>query len=285
MTPPAQPIFRFAPSPNGKLHLGHAYSALFTSYWAQKSNGKLLLRIEDTDITRSRPAYVQAILDDLSWLGLVWEEPIWHQSTRFDEYEAAANRLKDMGLIYPCFCSRKEVAEAATHKDPDGAPLYPGTCKHLTAQQIAEKQVERPTQNWRLNVSTATEMTGPLSYSVARPSPLDRPKIQYARPQIWGDVVVQRLGTPTSYHLSVVVDDYAQNITHVTRGRDMEAATDIHVLLQFLLGFTSPIYTHHKLLLDSDDTKLSKSKKSASLESMREEGWTAQAVRAHLGFE
>lgn len=285
MTQPSQPVFRFAPSPNGKLHLGHAYSALFTSHWAQKSNGKLLLRIEDTDITRSRPEHVQDIFEDLEWLGLTWEVPVWQQSTRFDIYRQAADQLKDMGLLYPCFCSRKEIVEAATQKDPDGAPLYPGTCKHLSDSDIAEKQATRPTQNWRLDVAAAVAKTGPLTYSISRPSPLDRPQIQYARAQIWGDVVVQRLGTPTSYHLSVVVDDHAQNVTHVTRGRDMEAATDIHVLLQFLLGFTPPIYTHHKLILDTNDTKLSKSKNAPSLQNMRQEGWTAQAVRTHLGFE
>jgi len=279
-----RPVLRFAPSPNGLLHLGHSYSALFTSVWAEALGGRFLLRIEDTDITRSKPEFTAAIFEDLAWLGLAWDEPVLRQSDRFAVYAAAADRLKARDLLYPCFCSRTDLAAQSSGTDPDGAPLYPGTCRHRSPAEVKQRFAEGHTANWRLKIDEATALTGVLTYSVAGPTPADRPQIRYARPERWGDVVLQRKGTPTSYHLSVVIDDDAQGITHVTRGRDMEPSTDIHVLLQMLLGLSSPLYTFHKLILDDAGKKLSKSKGSTSLRSLREAGRTAAEIRKELGF-
>jgi glutamyl-Q tRNA(Asp) synthetase len=273
------PILRFAPSPNGHLHLGHAYSALFTDFWANRLGGTFLLRLEDTDITRCRPEFAEAIKEDLHWLGLSWPEPVMVQSERFPIYAAAADRLRSHGLLYPCDCTRQEIAERATRTDPDGAPLYDGKCRIHGLAGDPERQVQT-----RLDLAKAVTLTGPISFTVAAPTPLDRPQIRYAKPALWGDVVIQRKGTPTSYHLSVVVDDHAQAITHVTRGRDMEPSTDIHVLLMMLLGLPQPIYTFHKLILGDDGRKLSKSKGSPTLRSLREDGWTATDVRTAVGF-
>lgn len=279
-----QPVFRFAPSPNGYLHMGHAYSALYTAQWARAMGGRFLVRIEDIDQQRSKPEFTAAIFEDLSWLGLEWEKPVWQQSERFPQYERAADRLRQRDLLYPCFCSRAEIAASAEGTDPDGAPLYTGTCSHIDPAEAERRLAAGEEANWRLRTAEAMELTGLLTYSVAGPTPLDRPQIRYARPELWGDVVLQRKDTPTSYHLSVVVDDAAQGVTHVTRGRDMETSTDIHVLLQMLLGLPTPTYTFHKLILDGEGKKLSKSKGSESLRSLREAGWTAEDVRKELGF-
>lgn len=277
-------LLRFAPSPNGLLHLGHAFSALYTWQAARQLGGVALLRMEDTDVERCKPEFAEAIVNDLHWLGLEWPEPVLVQSERFEIYAAAANRLRDRDLLYPCFCSRSEIVAAATDKDPDGAPLYPGTCKHLD-RGIQIERLERgdPVQ-FRLHMDRAIAMVGLLTFSVAGPLVTDRPQIRYARPERWGDVVLQRKGTPTSYHLSVVVDDAAQGITHVTRGRDMEAATDLHILLQTLLGLTAPIYTFHKLILDDAGKKLSKSQGSQSLAHLRASGWTPDDIKRAVGI-
>lgn len=206
------------------------------------------------------------------------------QSERFPVYEEAAEHLHQQGLLYPCFCSRSEIAAEALGKDPDGAPLYSGKCLHLSDDDLDKRVGRGEPAQYRLYSKLAIEMAGPLTFTIAGPTPLDRPQIRYARPELWGDVVIQRKETPTSYHLSVVVDDAAQGVTHVTRGRDMEAATDIHVLLQFLLGVKSPVYTFHKLLLDDDGKKLAKSRGSKSLRDLRAEGWTPEDVRRAVGF-
>jgi glutamyl-Q tRNA(Asp) synthetase len=284
MSTPSEPILRFAPSPNGRLHLGHAYSALFTAHWAERLGGKFLLRIEDTDVARCKPEFTEAIFEDLRWLGLEWPEPVWRQSERFDAYARFAGELRQMGLLFPCFCSRSEIAAAAQGTDPDGAPLYPGTCRHLAPSEVEPRLAEGRDVQWRLHGELAIARAGMLTFTVAQPTPLDRPQIRYARPERWGDVVIQRKDTPTSYHLSVVVDDDAQGVTNVTRGRDMEASTDIHVLLQFLLGLASPVYTFHKLILDDEGRKLAKSRGSETLADLRRAGWTADDVRAKLGF-
>lgn len=281
---PSQPILRFAPSPNGMLHLGHAYSALFTWQAAAQLDGSALLRIEDIDLARSKPEFTQAIFDDLHWLGLDWPEPVWRQSERFAAYVEAADKLRAMGLLYPCFCSRTEIAAHATGADPDGAPLYAGTCRHLNPTDIATRLEHGDPVQYRLDLQRALALTGPLTFTLVGPTMRDRPLIRYAKPERWGDVVLQRKDMPTTYHLSVVVDDAAQGVTHVTRGRDMEAATDIHVLLQFLLGLPSPIYAFHRLLLGDDGKKLSKSKGSPSLRDLREAGRTPQDIRHQLGF-
>ncbi|HEY0919011.1 tRNA glutamyl-Q(34) synthetase GluQRS [Devosia sp.] len=284
MSPSSEPILRFAPSPNGRLHLGHAYSALFTARCAETLGGRFLLRIEDIDRARCKPEFTEAIFADLRWLGLDWPEPVWRQSDRLPAYAAAAARLRDMGLLYPCFCSRATIAATAAATDPDGAPLYPGTCRHLAPAESERRLAAGEAAQWRLRGAVASDRAGVLTYTVAQPWPWDRPHIRYARPDLWGDVVLVRKDVPTSYHLSVVVDDAAQEITHVTRGRDMEAATDLHVLLQFLLGMRSPLHTFHKLILDPAGRKLAKSKGSKSLAALRDEGWAADDVKRALGF-
>jgi glutamyl-Q tRNA(Asp) synthetase len=273
------PILRFAPSPNGYLHLGHAYSALFTDLWARRLDGTWLLRLEDIDPGRCRPEFAEAIVEDLHWLGLDWPEPVMVQSSRLPIYAAAAGRLKTRDLLYPCDCTRQEIAARSSGTDPDGAPFYDGKCRIHGVAGGAGRTVQ-----FRLDTAAATALTGPLTFTVAGPTPLDRPQIRYAKPELWGDVVVQRKDVATSYHLSVVVDDAAQAITHVTRGRDMEASTDIHVLLQMLLGVEQPLYTFHKLVLGEDGNKLSKSRGSPTLRSLRQEGWTAEQVRAAVGL-
>lgn len=246
--------------------------------------GTALLRIEDIDAERSKPEFIAAISEDLHWLGLDWPEPVLQQSERMEVYAQAGNRLREQGLLYPCFCSRSEIAAAADDTDPDGAPLYPGTCRHLDRGEQIERLERGDPVQFRLDTEQAMARTGMLSFTVVGPLVTDRPQIRYARPERWGDVVLQRKGTPTSYHLSVVVDDAAQGITHVTRGRDMEAATDIHVLLQMLLGLPSPIYHFHRLILDDDGKKLAKSKGSQSLADLRAQGWTPEDVRRAVGL-
>ncbi len=273
------PILRFAPSPNGHLHLGHAYSALYVDFWARRLGGQFLLRLEDTDVTRCKPEFAEAIFEDLHWLGLSWPEPVMVQSERFPVYVEAAARLDKLGLLYACDCTRQEIAERARGTDPDGAPVYDGKCRVHGLHGGEGRQIQM-----RLDLAGAVALTGPLTYSQAQPTPADRPQIRYARPELWGDVVLQRKDVPTSYHLSVVVDDAAQGVTHVTRGRDMEAATDLHVLLQMLLGLPQPIYNFHKLLLDGEGRKLSKSKGSLSLRDLRAQGRTAGSIRSELGF-
>ncbi|HEX4298001.1 MAG TPA: tRNA glutamyl-Q(34) synthetase GluQRS, partial [Devosia sp.] len=273
-----------APSPNGYLHLGHAYSALFTRFWSDRLGGSFLLRLEDIDGTRCKPAFAQAILDDLRWLGLDWPEPVMLQSARLPAYIAAADALRAQGLLYPCFCSRTAIAAHAHGIDPDGAPLYDGACHRLSTTGIADRLARGDPVQWRLDSAAAIALAGPLAFAVAQPAPADPPQLRDARPWLWGDVVVQRKETPASYHLSVVVDDAAQGVTHVTRGQDMEAATDLHVLLQRLLGLPQPIYSFHRLILDAAGRKLGKSRGSTTLRDLRAAGRTAADIRVELGF-
>lgn len=288
-----KPVFRFAPSPNGRLHLGHAYSALLNDEFARRSGGRFLLRIEDIDITRCRPEFERAVLDDLAWLGLHWEKPVRRQSEHFPDYQAALQRLKNKSVAYPCFCSRKEVAEAVAcweaegssswPRDPDGAPRYPGTCRRLDPDEIARRLDRGDPCTWRLDSAAArTLLPGPHGYRrfdrEGREEPVE------ADPWRWGDAVIVRKDVPTSYHLSVVVDDALQSVTHVVRGQDLEAATDLHVLLQQLLGLPTPLYHHHGLILDPEGDKLAKSRGSRSLQDLRAEGVTADEIRQRLGF-
>ena len=278
----SEPVLRFAPSPNGFLHLGHAYSALFTHRAARRLGGKFLLRMEDIDLQRCKPEFADAIREDLHWLGLDWDGEVMVQSERVDAYERALARLAALGLTYPCFCTRADIAARATGTDPEGAPLYPGTCRHLSPDEVAERARRGAPAQIRLATAEAAQRAGFLSFSVAAPEPEDRPQLRVARPERWGDVVLRRKDAPASYHLAVVVDDAAQGITHVTRGRDMEAATDIHVLLQMLLGLAAPIYTFHRLILDASGRKLAKSARSLSLRALRAEGWTPDRLRREL---
>ena len=287
-----KPVFRFAPSPNGRLHLGHAYSALLNDELARRFGGRFLLRIEDIDITRCRPEFEAAIYEDLSWLGLAWEKPVRRQSEHFAEYRSALARLQGRGVVYPCFCSRKDIAEAVAHReaqgggpwwrDPDGAPLYPGTCKDLPVE--AQPRIARgEPHTWRIDMAAARRLLpGPFRYR--RFSPDGHEETVEANPWRWGDAVIVRKEVPTSYHLSVVVDDALQGVTHVVRGQDLEAATDLHVLLQMLLQLPTPLYHHHGLVLDPSGEKLAKSRHSKSIAELRAEGVTASEVRRRLGF-
>ncbi len=276
-------VTRFAPSPTGHLHLGHAYSALFAYEAAQKEGGRFLLRIEDIDPVRCRPEFTAAIFEDLRWLGLTWEEPVRQQSKHMHQYAALLFKLRDAGVLYPCFCTRSDVvAEAANaghapHEGPDG-PLYPGTCRQLSDKEAADKLAEHKTANWRLYVEKALEITGPLTWH-------DRAKGKIeARPQEFGDVVIARKDVPTSYHLSVTVDDHLQGVTLVTRGEDLFRATDIHCLLQALLGYPTPDYHHHPLMLDAEGKRHAKRDKSVTLRALRESGITVEEIRRKLSF-
>ena len=286
-----QPVFRFAPSPNGRLHLGHAYSALLNADLARGRSGRFLLRIEDIDVTRCRPEYEQAVYDDLAWLGLAWERPVRRQSEHFDTYRAAFASLTGRGLAYPCFCSRGDIARAVAGaertgpwpRDPDGAPLYLGTCRDLRPVDAAARIARGEPHAWRLPMAEALRQA-PTPWSYRRFDPDGASEPAAADPSRWGDAVLVRKETATSYHLSVVVDDALQGVTHVVRGTDLEAATDLHVLLQGLLGLPTPLYQHHGLLRDPEGDKLSKSARSEGLADLRARGVTPVEVRERLGF-
>lgn len=274
----SQPILRFAPSPNGPLHLGHAYSALFTWRAAAEVGGTALLRIEDIDLNRCKPEFVEGVFEALHWLGLDWPEPVWRQSRRFAAYREAATTLREAGLLYPCFCTRTEIAAKAENPDPDGAPYYPGTCRHIDPALAQARVAAGEPAQWRLRMDLALARIGErLTFPTHDGS-------EPAFPELWGDVVIVRKDIPTSYHLSVVVDDAAQRVTLVTRGMDLFASTAVHVVLQRLLDLPTPIYWHHQLVRDDGDQKLAKSRGSQSLKSLREAGWTPDDVRARLGF-
>lgn len=272
------PVLRFAPSPNGRLHLGHAFSALQNEAAARRLGGQLLLRIEDIDPTRCTPEFEAAIHEDLGWLGIAFAPQVRRQSEHMKDYHAALDQLGGMGLLYPCSCSRSAIklaAGAAPLRNPDGALVYPATCR--------DKPARRDAVATRLDMARAMVKLGrELCYT--RFWPDGRSEQVVAHPERWGDVVLARKETPTSYHLSVVVDDALQGVSHVVRGQDLEAQTDIHVVLQALLGLPTPAYQFHPLVLDDDDEKLAKSRGSRALADMRAAGETAAAIRARLGF-
>lgn len=288
--PDQTPVFRFAPSPNGYLHLGHAYSALFTQQMATISGGRFLLRIEDIDIGRTRQEYEAAIYEDLAWLGIQWEQPIRRQSEYFAFYAHYLDRLKSLDLIYPCFATRREIAEAAKAKhnpplrDPDGAFLYPGLHRDMPQDERRARIASGESCTMRLNmqkaIALAEEMTGePIRFGrFAYEDGGIAASTDLTRPERWGDVVLARKDTPTSYHLAVTVDDALQGVTHITRGADLLAATDIHRLLQILLKLPEPVYCHHPLVLDETGRKLSKSHGAKSLRSLRAEGRTREDI-------
>ena len=277
------PILRFAPSPNGQLHLGHAYSALLNDALAKRLHGRLLLRMEDIDITRCTAQLAQGCLNDRAWLDLRWESLVRVQSEHWNDYSQALEKLKQAGLLYPCFCSRQQVAQHSHASDPDGAPLYAGTCRSLEQQDINARIAAGQPHSWRLNMQAALRHIGnrALSYPCLR---LPEMIIETctAQPQRWGDAIIARKDVPTSYHLSVVVDDALQAITHVVRGKDLEAATCLHVLLQALLGLPTPIYSHHPLLTEASGQKLSKSNKSPGLAALREQGISPAMIRQQI---
>ena len=283
---PTRPVFRFAPSPNGRLHRGHALSALTNERFARRLGGALLLRIEDIDIGRCRPEFEAAIHEDLGWLGLRFDGSVRRQSEHLEDYRAALEKLRAKGLLYACRCSRSQIRAAiaaeelrrgtAWSRDPDGAALYPGTCRGLSVDPAEEHVL-------RLDMKAALAVAGgELRYRCFDEAGGE--VMVAADPARWGDVVLARKDVPTSYHLSVVVDDALQGVSHVVRGRDLEAATDVHVLLQRLLGLPVPRYHFHGLIRDEAGEKLAKSRGSRSLADLRAAGVTAQQIRAELGF-
>jgi glutamyl-Q tRNA(Asp) synthetase len=286
------PVFRFAPSPNGLLHLGHAYSALLNFDMAGAAGGRLLLRIEDIDATRCRPEFEAAIFEDLAWLGIAWEQPVRRQSEHFDDYRAALRRLSNMQLTFPSFESRAEiahlVADRESHarwpRDPDGAPLYPGAARQMPANERSARMARGEPYAIRLDMERAIEWTGPLQWLETGRGPAGEQGEVVAEPSAWGDVIVGRKETPTSYHLSVTVDDALQGVTHVVRGEDLFWSTSVHRLLQALLGLPAPSYHHHRLILDADGHKLSKSTQATALRELRAQGATPAEVRRIIGL-
>ena len=287
------PVFRFAPSPNGYLHLGHALSALLNADMAREAGGRLLLRIEDIDATRCRPEYEAAIYEDLAWIGLGWEEPVRRESEHLGDYRAALARLDAMGLVYPSFESRAEIARLVAAReahggwprDPDGAPLYPGDAKSMPAEERAGRVAAGEPYALRLDMEAALARTGPLTWNETGAGPEGETGTIPADPARWGDVILARKDVPGSYHLSVVVDDAAQGVTDVVRGRDLFHATSVHRLLQTLLGLPSPRYHHHRLLLDADGRKLSKSTRATGLRELRAQGLTPSDIRRLAGLD
>jgi glutamyl-Q tRNA(Asp) synthetase len=280
----SSPVLRFAPSPNGPLHLGHAYSALCNERVAAEAKGRLLLRIEDMDRTRCKTEYEAAIVADLAWLGLRFDGPARRQSEHADDYAAALTRLASHGLAYPCFCSRAEIKRASEgRRDPDGAPLYAGTCRGLDPERRCARLARGEKAAWRLDMGRALE-AAPMRLSWREFGEGAIGRESAANPKVWGDIVLRSRDLAASYHLGVVVDDALQGVTDVVRGTDLREATSVHRLLQELLGLPAPRYRHHRLVLDAGGAKLSKSRGSPSLADLRSNGVTPEDVRAALGF-
>jgi glutamyl-Q tRNA(Asp) synthetase len=283
MTKAQGPVYRFAPTPNGRLHLGHAYSALLNAHAARRSGGSLLLRLEDLDRSRCKLEYEAAVLDDLAWLGVSFEPPVRRQSEHAADYARAYGELQALGVLYPCFCAKSEVEKASRAAglgcDPDGAPLYSGACRHRPTPENSDRP---PTL--RLDMARAIAL-GPRQLFWREYGEGDDERLQPADPSVWGDVALKRRGAPATYHLAVVVDDALQGVSDVMRGRDLFAATSLHRLLQGLLGLPVPRYRHHRLLLDAEGAKMSKSASSTPLVRLREKGVSAAEIRAALGLE
>ena len=286
------PVFRFAPSPNGYLHLGHAFSALLNFDLARESGGRFTLRIEDIDPARCRPEFETAIDEDLAWLGLCWEKPARRQSEHFACYRAALEKLAGLGLVYPAFESRAEVtrliAEQEKHapwpRDPDGAPLYPGTARTLASEERARLLQSDVPYALRLDMAAACARVGQLNWVERGEGSEGETGTVAANPAAWGDVIVARKEMPTSYHLAVVVDDALQSVTQVVRGQDLFWSTSVHRLLQTLLGLPQPVYRHHRLIRDAAGQKLSKSTDATGLRELRGAGVTPAEIRRRIGL-
>ena len=276
-------VTRFAPSPTGKLHLGHAYSALYSEKIARENNGKFIVRIEDIDKTRCKKQYVDCILDDLNWLGVKWCDELLIQSTRIEQYQLASKKLLSLGMLYPCFCTRKEIAsnsDVANRKlHNENNSLYPGTCRNLSDEEVSEKIRKRIPYSLRLNSAKAKEKVGKVYWS-DHLSGLH--EVDY---DVMGDVVIVRKDIGTSYHLAVTVDDDFQGVNLVTRGLDLFESTHVHRVLQSLLDLDIPEWSHHELIRDSAGKRYSKSDQSLSLEKLRESGVSAKDIRKDLGFD
>ncbi len=285
-------VLRFAPSPNGYLHLGHAYSALLNHDMARELGGRLLLRIEDIDAERCRAPYEAATYEDLRWLGVTWQPPVRRQSEHFDDYAAAIGELEAQGLLYPSFESRSELAAMVGEldrrgrwpRDPDGVPIYPGRARKLSAAERTRRRAAGEPFALRLAMDAAVARAGPLVWSETGAGPQGRTGRITAGPQMWGDVVLARKDMPTSYHLAAVVDDALQGVTDVVRGQDLFWSTGIHRLLQALLGLPEPTYHHHKLILDEAGNKLSKSTAATGLRELRAAAATAVDIRRMVGL-
>ena len=287
-------MFRFAPSPNGALHLGHAYSAILNFEMAREAGGRFLLRMEDIDTERCSPALEAAMLEDLAWLGLSWEAPVRRQSEHFADYRAALEALEGEGLVYRAYLSRSDIrrlveageqAGTSWPRDPDGAPLYPGSDRTLSAAERRRRIEDGEPHAWRLDMAAAIEGLGaPLSWDEFGAGPRGETGVIAADPAAWGDVILARRDVPTSYHLAVTVDDSIQSITDVIRGEDLYAATSVHRLLQELLGLKAPRYRHHGLVLDKTGRKLSKSDGATSIASLRAEGVSRAEIIAMAGL-
>lgn len=276
-------VTRFAPSPTGKLHLGHAYSALYSEKIARENNGKFIVRIEDIDKTRCKQQYVDFILDDLNWLGVKWCDEVLIQSTRIEQYQLASKKLLSLGMLYPCFCTRKEIAsnsDVANRKlHNENNSLYPGTCRNLSDEEVSEKIRKGMPYSLRLNSAKAKEKVGKVYWS-DHLSGLH--EVDY---DVMGDVVIVRKDIGTSYHLAVTVDDDFQGVNLVTRGLDLFESTHVHRVLQSLLDLDIPEWSHHELIRDSAGKRYSKSDQSLSLEKLRESGVSAKDIRKDLGFD
>jgi len=274
---------RFAPSPTGYLHLGHAHSALTAWRRARDVGGRFLLRIEDIDRTRCRPEFTTAILEDLAWLGLDWDGDVRIQSEHLPEYRAVLDQLSDQGLLYPCFCTRADIqreigeSQSAPHA-PDGSPVYPGLCRGLPASQRTRRMESGTPYALRLDMAKSLKQISTLTFIE------EGEGVRTAHPDSFGDIVLARKDSPASYHLCVTHDDARQGVTLVTRGEDLKAATDIHVLLQGLMGWPTPVYAHHGLLTDPSGRRLAKRDRAATLRQMRADGATPAQVRAQAGF-
>jgi len=283
-----RPVFRFAPSPNGYLHLGHAYSALLNAKMAREMGGRLLLRIEDIDAARCRPAYERAIYEDLAWLGLHWDEPVRRQSEHLADYAQVLNELRARGLIYPCFCSRGDIIRATGTRpdwprDPDGSPLYPHTCRLMDDAERAVRLAAGERAAWRLDLHRAVrEIGAPVTWTQFEDAHATH--MVFGEPEAWGDVVLARRDIGATYHISVVVDDAQQGITDIVRGKDLFASTSVHRLLQALLGLAAPRYRHHDLITDMSGHKLSKSRGSPSLRDLRASGVTPEQIGRAVGL-
>ena len=286
------PVFRFAPSPNGYLHLGHAYSVLLNFDLARERGGRFLLRIEDIDATRCRPEFEAAIYEDLAWLEISWEMPARRQSEHFARYRDALEQLSALGLIYAAFESRADIArliaqretEAPWPRDPDGAPLYPGDAKSLALDERDALIAQGAPYALRLDMTAARRRVPDLNWTELGEGPGGERGTVLARPEAWGDVILARKETPTSYHLSVVVDDALQGITEVVRGCDLFWSTSVHRLLQHLLGMPQPVYRHHRLVTDASGQKLSKSTDATALRELRRQGATPSDIRRLVGL-
>jgi glutamyl-Q tRNA(Asp) synthetase len=285
------PVFRFAPSPNGYLHLGHALSALINFDMARAAGGRFLLRIEDIDPTRCRSEFETAIYEDLAWLGLAWEDPARRQSEHFGDYRAALARLEADGLVYPSFESRAEIAalERETRgiwpRDPDGVPLYPGSARALSRSEQIRRVAAGEPYAMRLDMAAAIARIGALDWIESGSGPDGETGLVAASPARWGDAVLGRKEAPASYHLAVVVDDARQGITNVVRGRDLFWSTGIHRLLQALLDLPAPVYHHHRLVLDAERRKLSKSTQATALRTLRRNGAAPADIRHRVGLD